>query len=47
MVNCEKHPELAEKANVDSYPTFVLNNGNKYTGERTLKGFVNFLKSNI
>ena len=45
-IDCEKSPDKAEKAGVESYPTIKLNN-KVYEGERTVKGFVTFIKSNI
>ena len=50
LVDCEKHPELAEKAGVEGYPTFIYEEGNKkeiYNGERNEMGFLAFLKEKI
>ena len=44
-IDCEKNPKLAEGVDVDSYPTLILNDTIKYTGERDVKGFVEFLTS--
>ena len=50
MVDCEKNPELAEQANVESYPTIKFsNNGEEvdYNGERTEQGFMSWLKEKL
>ena len=50
MVDCVKNPELAEKAGVTGFPTFIYNNGTedeKYTGERNEMGFLGFLKEKV
>ena len=46
MVDCEKNPEKAEAANVQGFPTFILENDGEtevYPGERSQAGFKNFL----
>jgi thiol-disulfide isomerase/thioredoxin len=45
MIDCEKYPKLAEQADVESYPTFILSDTTKYEGERNLNGFLDFLNS--
>ena len=48
-IDCEESQDnidQAEKAGVESYPTIKLND-KIYEGERTVKGFLKFLKSNI
>ena len=45
-IDCEECPDTAEKAGVESYPTIKLND-KIYEGERTVEGFLTFLKSNI
>ena len=50
MVDCEKNPELAEKAGVEGYPTFIYEEGDKkevYNGERNEMGFLGYLKEKI
>lgn len=50
MVDCEKNPELAEKAGVEGYPTFIYEEGGKkevYNGERNEMGFLGYLKEKI
>lgn len=45
-IDCEESPDKAEKASVESYPTIKLND-KIYEGDRTVDGFLTFLKSNI
>jgi thiol-disulfide isomerase/thioredoxin len=45
-IDCEESPDRAEKAGVEGYPTIKLND-KIYEGERTVEGFLTFLKSNI
>jgi thiol-disulfide isomerase/thioredoxin len=50
MIDCEKNPELAEKAGVEGYPTFIYqkeDNKEVYNGERNEMGFLGFLKEKI
>lgn len=50
MVDCEKNPELGQKAGVEGYPTFIYESGDKkevYNGERNEMGFLGFLKEKI
>ena len=48
MVDCEKNPEKAEAANVQGFPTFILENDGEtevYPGERSQSGFKKFLSN--
>ena len=45
-IDCEESPDKAEEAGIESYPTIKLND-KIYEGERTVEGFLTFLKSNI
>jgi len=47
MIDCEKNPKLAEQANIDGYPTLILNDHKKYNGERDYNKFLHFLHKNI
>ena len=47
-VDCDKKPKLAEKENIESYPTIKLQLPNKthiYEGERTKEGLFGYLKN--
>ena len=47
-VDCDKKPKLAEKENIESYPTIKLKLPNKthiYDGERTKEGIFGYLKN--
>lgn len=48
-VNCDEHPEVASRHNVEGFPTIVLFKGGKkiyFTGERNLENFLEFIKAN-
>lgn len=47
MIDCEKNPKSAEKANITGYPTLILNDKKIYEGERTYSKFLDFLNKNI
>lgn len=45
-VNCDEHPELAEKEKINGFPTIHLKKDNKkvvHDGERTYDGLTSFL----
>ena len=50
IVDCDEETELAEKENITSFPTIKLEHKSKtheYEGERTFKGFMDFLKKKM
>ena len=51
MINCEKEPEMAKKAGVNSYPQFKLRDGNNvmknYEGKREKNSFIEYIKRNL
>ena len=50
IVDCDEETELAEKENITSFPTIKLEHKSKtheYDGERTFKGFMDFLKKKM
>ena len=50
IVDCDEETELAEKENIKSFPTIKLNHKSKtheYDGDRTFKGFMDFLKKKM
>ena len=46
-IDCEKYPDKAREAKIEGYPTLKLNNKIYKENDRTVEGFLKFLRTNI